>query len=336
MSDILTSVVSYEHVLRDARDCVAIGLEEVQKLMVDVANNAPGKLAGQLNSLLARRGKRIRSTFLFLLASSGPTWQFERTVRVAAAIELIHLASLVHDDIIDDSDLRRNEKTAHKRWGNRMAVLLGDYTLAKSMEMVWSDRDHRIPLSLSKASSRLIMAEVMEVDQAGNADLTLEQYFSVIEGKTASLIQACGECGAILAGFDDGMVRSGADVGLNFGIAFQIIDDLLDFGYGAENLDKRTFSDLKNGNFTLPLILFFAGCDASERQEMLGHLATSSNLLSQTKIKAILETHMAFQKARDIAVDRINACMPFLDSLPDNEASLHLKKVCRMMTERSV
>jgi geranylgeranyl pyrophosphate synthase len=242
----------------------------------------------------------------------------------------------VHDDIIDDSDLRRNEKTAHKRWGNRMAVLLGDYTLAKSMEMVWSDRDHRIPLSLSKASSRLIMAEVLEVDGAGNADLTLEQYFAVIEGKTAALLMACGECGSILAGFDEGMVRGGLELGRNFGMAFQIIDDLLDFGYGAENLDKRTFSDLKNGYFTLPLILFFESCAPAERQRMLGLLATAGSAATQGEIMKLLDSQRAFQKARDIAIDRINACMPFLESLPDTESSRHLRKVCRLMTERSL
>jgi octaprenyl-diphosphate synthase len=193
VSDSTTASVPYEQVLMEARACVAGALDEVHKVMLEVADHAPGKLSGQLNSLLVRKGKRIRSTFLFLLASCGKGGLTERAVRAAAAIELIHLASLVHDDIIDDSDLRRNEKTAHKRWGNRMAVLLGDYTLAKSMEMVWSDRDHRSPLSLSKASSRLIMAEVMEVEGAGNADLTLEQYFAVIEGKTAALLMACGE-----------------------------------------------------------------------------------------------------------------------------------------------
>lgn len=336
MSDFLTAVESYEQVLKEARECVASGLDDVQKLMIEVADHAPGRLAGQLNSLLARKGKRIRSTFLFLLASSGRNWDSERAVRVAAAIELIHLASLVHDDIIDDSDLRRNEKTAHKRWGNRMAVLLGDYTLAKSMEMVWNDRDHRIPLSISKASSRLIMAEVMEVEHAGNAGLSLEQYFAVIEGKTAALIMACGECGAILAGFDDDKVRSGSELGRNFGIAFQIIDDLLDFGFGAENLDKRTFSDLKNGYFTLPLILYFETCNAEERREMMSLLSTASQEDTQLRIKRLLESKMIFARARDIAVSKINACMPFLESLPDSPASRHLRKVCRMMTDRTI
>jgi octaprenyl-diphosphate synthase len=336
VSDFLTAVVTYEQVLKDARDCVAAGLDEVHKVMLEVADKAPGKLSGQLNSLIVRKGKRIRSTFLFLLASTGRNWNSERAVRVAAAIELIHLASLVHDDIIDDSDLRRNEKTAHKRWGNRMAVLLGDYTLAKSMEMVWSDRDHRIPLSLSKASSRLIMAEVLEVEGAGNADLSEQQYFDVIEGKTAALLMACGECGSILAGFDEAMVKSGNELGRNFGMAFQIIDDLLDFGYGAENLDKRTFSDLKNGYFTLPLILFFETCSPAERKEMLALLTTAGLESSQIQIKRLLESRMAFQRARDIAVAKINACMPFLESLPDTPAAQHLKKLCRLMTDRSI
>jgi geranylgeranyl pyrophosphate synthase len=336
VSESATAPVSYEQVLMEARACVGSALEDVHKVMLEVADNAPGNLSGQLNSLLVRKGKRVRSTFLFLLAASGGNGISERAVRAAAAIELIHLASLVHDDIIDDSDLRRNEKTAHKRWGNRMAVLLGDYTLAKSMEMVWSDGDHRIPLSLSKASSRLIMAEVMEVEGAGNADLSLGQYFDVIEGKTAALLMACGECGAILAGYDDARVRGGLELGRDFGMAFQIIDDLLDFGYGAENLDKRTYSDLKNGYFTLPLILFFESCTPAERQRMLDLLATAGSASSQAEITGLLESCMAFQKARDIAIAKINACMPFLESLPESEASGHLKRVCRLMTERSV
>lgn len=336
MRESATAPVSYEQVLMEARACVGSALDDVQRVMLEVADNAPGKLSGQLNSLLVRKGKRVRSTFLFLLAASGGKGISERAVRAAAAIELIHLASLVHDDIIDDSDMRRNEKTAHKRWGNRMAVLLGDYTLAKSMEMVWSDGDNRIPLSLSKASSRLIMAEVMEVEGAGNADMSLNQYFDVIEGKTAALLMACGECGAILAGFDDARVRGGLELGRNFGMAFQIIDDLLDFGYGAENLDKRTYSDLKNGYFTLPLILFFESCSPAERQRMLDLLATAGSESSQAEITGLLESRMAFRKARDIAIAKINACMPFLESLPESEAAGHLKRVCRLMTERSV
>lgn len=336
MKDFLTAEVSYEQILREARESVGAGLDEVQNLMMEVAEGAPGRLREQLTSLLSRRGKRIRSTFLFLLASTGKNWSFERAARAAAAIELVHLASLVHDDIIDGSDMRRNEKTAHQRWGNRMAVLLGDYTLAKAMEMVWGDRDHRIPLSLSRASSRLIAAEVLEVEQAGNAGVTQGQYFNVIEGKTAALLQACGECGAILAGCDDAGVRQGVELGLNFGMAFQIIDDLLDFGFGALNLDKRTFSDVKNGYVTLPVILFFETCSPADRETMNGLLANASQEQDQVRIASLLERSGAFDRAREMAVARINACMPFLESLPDNDSSRHLRRVCRVMTDRSI
>ena len=132
------------------------------------------------------------------------------------------------------------------------------------------------------------------------------------------------------------MVKDGNERGRNVGMAFQLIDDLLDFGYGAENLDKRTFSDLKNGYFTLPLILFFEACDAAERKEMLALLTTAGQESSQIEIKRLLESRMAFQKARDIAVAKINSCMPFLESLPDTPASQHLKKLCRLMTDRSL
>jgi len=109
---------------------------------------------------------------------------------------------------------------------------------------------------------------VLEVERAGRLDLALTEYHEIIAGKTAALFEACGECGALLAGFDDNGARRG-DFGRDFGIAFQIVDDLLDFGIGAVHLDKRTFADVKNGFLTLPLILFFAHCSADERARML-------------------------------------------------------------------
>ncbi len=331
----IKAAVSYWDVLEGARESVRDGLEKVQESMVEVAQGAPGRLSESLGLLLNRRGKRIRSTFLMLLASSRRAPDWDRAVRVSAAVELIHLASLVHDDIIDDSDIRRNEKTAHQRWGNRTAVLLGDYALAKSMEMVWLESDTRIPLSLSRASSNLIRGEVLEVEQAGNTELTLEQYLTVIEGKTASLMQACGECGAILADLDADLVHVGSELGRNFGVAFQIIDDLLDFGFGAENLDKKTFSDVKNGFFTLPFILFFQSCNMLEREEMQALLKQPESEQNQLKIKLMLDGHSAFAQAREMALGRIRTCSRLLERLPESPSTLHLRNLCEMMTERS-
>ncbi len=336
MNSLPTLSVPYEVILQEARDFVASDLDAVHRLMVGVAEAAPGRLSKALQDLLQKRGKRIRSTFLLLLASTRSDLDHVRAVRACAAVELIHLASLIHDDIIDDSDVRRNEKAAHQRWGNRFAVLLGDYILAKSMEMIWGDGDHRVPTALSRASSNLIRAEVAEIDQAGRADVTVEQYLATIEGKTASLLEACGECAAVIAGFDPERIRGCAEIGRNFGVSFQIIDDLLDFGFGAANLDKRQFSDLKNGLFTLPMLLFLASASESDKTELLSLLSRAGEAEAQSRIVKLLTLSGVFERARDMAAERVNACLPLLAALPAGPAANHLRRVCSLMTERTL
>jgi geranylgeranyl pyrophosphate synthase len=336
VKEVLAPRADYASVLGEARDFVSPGLDRVQAIMESVAEGAPGNLSGHLKQLLSRRGKRVRSTFLLLLAQSGTGFDLERAARVCAAIELIHLGSLIHDDIIDGSDLRRDEKTAHQRWGNRVAVLLGDYTLSKSMELIWEDEDRRVPLSLCRASSALIKAEVLEVERAGRMDLSLEEYREIIAGKTAALFDACGECGALLAGLDADEIRQASALGRNFGLAFQIIDDLLDFGVGAGHLDKRTFSDVKNGLLTLPLILFLNVAETGEKARMLTLLAEAHLESSQVAIRELLESRDAFGQARGMALDNVRSGLAFLESLPASPAVQHLKQVCLLMTERSL
>lgn len=341
LKEVLTSRevrnVDYASVLGEARNFVAEGLDRVHEHMEAVAQTAPGQLSGYLADLLTRKGKRIRSTFLLLLAQSGRDFDLDRAARVCAAVELVHLGSLIHDDIIDGSDLRRNEKTAHQRWGNRMAVLLGDFILAKSMELIWGDADRRIPLSLCRASSRLIKAEVLEIERSGRLDLSVEEYHEIIAGKTAALFEACGECGALLAGMDENGARKGATLGRDFGIAFQIVDDLLDFGIGgAVHLDKRTFSDVKNGFLTLPLILFFADCGAEQRERMLALLENPQVETNQIAIRRMLEESSAFQKAHAMAFEKVLEGQTFLETLPETQAIMHLRRLCTLMTERTV
>ncbi len=335
MKEVLTKRVDYVAVLNGARAFALPGLDRVQALMEGVAHGAQGRMTRHLQELLARRGKRIRSTFLLLLAQTGRSFDLERAARVGSAVELIHLGSLIHDDIVDGSDLRRNEKTAHQRWGNRMAVLLGDYVLAKSMELIWSDADVRLPRSLCRASGRLIRAEAQEVERAGRLDLSVAEYFDIIEGKTAALFEACGECGALLSGQDENGMRQGAALGRDFGIAFQIVDDLLDFGVGPDALGKRTFSDVQNGFSTLPLILFFTECAPADRAAMSTLLRDSHREENQSRIRDLLEEYAVIPKAREMAAERVAAGLPFLESLPDNPASRHLRELCTFMTERN-
>ena len=327
--------VPYETILEAARDYVSDDLENVHRLMGEVAEQAPGKLALHLGQLLTRRGKRIRSTFLLLLARSNQDASRDRAIRACAAVELIHQASLIHDDIIDGSEVRRNEQAAHRRWGNRMAVLLGDYMMAKAMELIWSDPDPRVPLSLSKASARLIRAEVAEIDQSGNLELTKDAYFDIIEGKTAALLEACGECAAVVAGYDIERVKQCAELGRHFGVSFQIIDDLLDFGFGAVNLDKRTFSDVKNGLLTLPLILFRDAATSADKAALPALIAAAKDNAGQQILQAKMAEAGVFEQARQIALSRVDACMPVLNALPKGISTNHLLQVCRLMIDRS-
>jgi octaprenyl-diphosphate synthase len=336
VKDTLVQRADYAIVLEDARQHVAAGLDRVQAVMESVAAGAPGELAGHLTQLLTRRGKRVRSTFLLLLARTGAGYDAERAAKVCAAIELIHLGSLIHDDIIDGSDLRRNEKTAHQRWGNRVAVLLGDYTLSKSMELIWEDPDRRLPLSLCRASSALIRAEVLEVERAGRMDLTLAEYREIIAGKTAALFAACGESGALLAGFSPENVDRAAALGRDFGLAFQIVDDLLDFGIGAEHLDKRPFTDVQNGLLTLPLILFLGNAAPAEKERALALLAAADVPVNQIALRTMMESAGAFDAAREMALDHMRSGLSFLETLPDSQAASHLRQVCMLMADRSV
>ena len=238
----------FKAVLSQARDLVKVELDKTEQVIMQVAKNAPAGISDRLVTLFSRKGKRIRSTLLCLLANCGTQKpDIDRVAHACAAVELLHLASLVHDDIIDGTDVRRGQKTAHREWGTQVAVLIGDYVLSQSMRCVIDEKARNVPVIISDAADKLIIGEIMELDHCGDMGLSRKSYNEIIDGKTAALIDAAARIGGILAGFDQPMVDECAKMGTHFGIAFQIIDDLLDYGYGSVNMDKAKFTDLSNG-----------------------------------------------------------------------------------------
>ena len=155
----------YQVVLKEARELITPGLILTDEKIQEIADKAPGELRTRLSKVLARKGKRIRSTLLFLLASTTIDPNDEkyahRLAAVAASIELLHLASLLHDDVIDEQDIRRGEPTAHAQWGNKMAVLVGDYALSKALCLVMDDDDRRVPSWVSESTAKLVAGEVL-------------------------------------------------------------------------------------------------------------------------------------------------------------------------------
>ena len=324
----------FKAVLSQARNLVREALDQTESVIMQVAKNAPAGISDRLQSLFTRKGKRIRSTLLCLLANCGTQKpDIERVAHSCAAIELLHLASLVHVDIIDGTDVRRGQKTAHREWGTQVAVLIGDYVLSQSMRCV-IDEDSNIPGIISDAADKLIVGEILELDHCGDMYLSRQAYNEIIDGKTAALIDAAARLGGIMAGFDQPMVDECAKMGTHFGIAFQIIDDLLDYGYGSVNMDKAKFTDLSNGLITLPLLYYFEDCTAEERAEMESLIAKASEEGTPEKIHDRLMAKKSFAKAKAEAQEHLEQALAIADKFPKSNFTEEILAMFSSMSER--
>lgn len=198
-------------------------------------------------------GKRIRPAVLLMAARLGG-YVGEGAVLYAAVVEFIHTATLVHDDIIDESELRRGRLAVHSRWGNDITVLLGDYLYIKSMAMALTyDTLHLVRL-LCDVTLRMIEGELYQLTKNGDANITEDEHFEIIRRKTAYLFGGCAEIGGMLGRIDPAQAEALREYGFNLGIAFQLVDDLLDFTGDLKALGKPVGADLREGKMTLPLI----------------------------------------------------------------------------------
>jgi octaprenyl-diphosphate synthase len=198
-------------------------------------------------------GKRIRPAVL-LMASRIANYRGDRAILYAAVVEFVHTATLVHDDIIDDSDLRRGRLAVHSRWGNDITVLLGDYLYIKSMAMALTHDELEIIRLLCDVTLRMIEGELYQLTKNGDADITEEEHFDIMRRKTAYLFGGCAQIGGMLGRASSEEEQALREYGFNLGMTFQLVDDLLDFTGDAEAVGKPIGSDLREGKVTLPLI----------------------------------------------------------------------------------
>ena len=198
-------------------------------------------------------GKRIRPAVL-LMASRLVGYDGDRAILYAAVVEFIHTATLVHDDIIDDSDLRRGRLAVHSRWGNDITVLLGDYLYIKSMAMALTHDELEIIRILCDVTLRMIEGELYQLTKNGDAGITEEEHFDIMRRKTAYLFGGCAQIGGMLGKVSSEHEQALQEYGFNLGMVFQLVDDLLDFTGDAEAVGKPIASDLREGKVTLPLI----------------------------------------------------------------------------------
>ena len=219
------------------------------------------QLAGHL---IAAGGKRLRP-MLTLSAARLCGYQGERHTGLAASVEFIHTATLLHDDVVDESDLRRGAATANAVWGNQSSVLVGDFLFARAFELMVADGSLEVLYILSRASSVIAEGEVHQLITANDTDTTEQDYLEVIEAKTAKLFAAATEIGAVVADRPAEERQALVSFGHNIGMAFQLIDDVLDYSARQATLGKAVGDDFREGKITLPIILAFRHGDGEAR-----------------------------------------------------------------------
>lgn len=244
-----------------AKDRLALVEEQIRALM-DSDIPLVREIADYLHG---NGGKRLRPALVLLCAES-LGYEGEADVELGVIVEFIHTASLVHDDIVDGAKVRRGAEPANRVWGNQLAVLFGDFLYARSLAMSVALGKLRLVEVLTEATSRLVEGEMLDVIHNGNADLGLDQYLDIIDRKTASLFAGCAQAAAVLADGDAEQEAALAGYGHDVGIAFQLIDDLLDYEADLARLGKEPGVDLREGKVTYPLIHLLQEGDESHRR----------------------------------------------------------------------
>lgn len=262
--------------------------KQYERLM-EQALRADNKLQQEvLQYVGSRRGKQLRPLLVMLSAQvCNPIT--DKTLRSAVALELLHTASLIHDDVVDSSDTRRGVAAVHAKWSNKVAVLIGDYMLAKVIGLIAEVRNIRILEIVSQLGKSLSSGEMVQLHVGQSMWIDEERYYQVIEQKTAQLFQACAEAGAESAGCTARQRAALRDYGKMLGLCFQIKDDIFDYS-DLEEIGKPTMSDLRDGKVTLPLIeaLRRAPQDEAEHIKALGELLAAHSEVLDTE-KALQE-----------------------------------------------
>ncbi len=249
--------------IENLANLVAPELEKVNEKIIEASGNHVELIPTVAKYIISGGGKRVRP--MFTLASAKMCgYQGNRHVNLAAAVEFMHTATLLHDDVVDESDKRRGRDTANNIWGNKPSVLVGDYLLGKAFQMMVADGSLEVLRILSDAAAHIAEGEVMQLSTTNNIETTLQQYIEVIDAKTASLFAAACEVGGAIVE-DEAKSAALKEFGTNFGIAFQIIDDALDYSANPQKFGKTIGDDFREGKVTLPVIYAYERGGADDK-----------------------------------------------------------------------
>jgi octaprenyl-diphosphate synthase len=276
-------------------------------------------LAGHV---LSAGGKRLRPAMVALSARAvNQQPDLNRVITVGASVELVHMATLVHDDVVDNTATRRGKPTANAVFGNGVAILTGDFLLARAMRLLAIDGDLQIIRTVSDITIEMSEGEVMEIVATGDPKISSDHYFEILRKKTAAFVEGCCRCGAVLGGAPPDQEAALAEYGYRLGMAFQIADDLLDYTGDPDVTGKPVGSDLRDGRATLPFLLALGEARAADRDVLLasfGNAALTDAAVADA-VK-VLDHYGVFDRTRAAAREHVELADAALSRLPASAA----------------
>lgn len=308
-------------------------LDLMNKILVDRLDSNVDLISQMSQYIINSGGKRIRP-LLLLICAKATEYDGDYHYSMAVVIELIHTATLLHDDVVDQSETRRGQETANELWGNAPSVLVGDFLYSRAFEIMVEPNSMEIMRILSKATNQISEGEVLQLLNIKNANVTQAEYFKVIERKTACLFKAACQIAGILSSADQKVINAMGSFGMHLGNAFQIIDDTLDYESDSNIIGKEIGDDLSEGKVTLPMIYALEKTKKVENK-ILKDAIKNADASHIDQIVEILLNVDAFQYSRDIAKIESNRALESIDYLPDSKYKTALKLLCELSLERN-
>ncbi|MFC7442128.1 polyprenyl synthetase family protein [Laceyella putida] len=309
-------------------------LEQIERELARSIQTDHETLQMTSTHLLEAGGKRMRPVFVLLAGSFG-SYELKRLQKVAVSLELIHMATLVHDDVIDNAATRRGRKTVKEEWDNRIAMYTGDYILARALKELTDLPNHHLQETLATALMRMCLGEIAQIQDLFSEQQSLKKYLRRIKRKTALLMAVSCQLGALVSGVKPAWERALTAYGYYVGMAFQLTDDVLDFVGDEKTLGKPAGSDLQQGNVTLPVIYALHQGSEECKRSILAYLRSKGESGSLSEILEMIRKSGGIEYTMDLTrryMDKAFACLKKLPATPERES---LKLIAEFILRRS-
>ena len=314
-------------------DSIADDLAAAQRVFDRELHSRRSCVNALTDHLRSYYGKRLRPALLFLSAKTIAEPSEAHHI-LAAVVEMVHLATLVHDDVLDEAEMRRHAPTISHLQGNEAAVLLGDYLISHAYHLCSSLQDQRASRTIAGATNTVCEGELLQLSHRGDLELNESTYFQIVADKTASLCAVCCQLGGLFSGGSESQVDALHRFGMELGVAFQIVDDILDLTGEPEKVGKSLGLDAKKAKLTLPIIRYLLQSPPKQCARMRGFLSGEAGAETLHEMREMLCASPALESTRKTAAERVESAVDQLNALPDTPARDVLAHVARFVVER--